>query len=453
MQAVSRGYQQEAVELLQQLVRNRCVNDGTGSSSEAANADDLLAVIDGCGADIEVFDAAPGRRSLMARLPGSDPDAPSLMLMAHTDVVPAHEERWTFDPFGAEIHDGFVYGRGTLDMLGHAATMALAFRDHARAGRRQDGDVVFLAVADEEALSTYGCGWLDRNRPDVLDVDWVITESGGMVSRGKGVQGEDLPPRLTVLAGEKGAVRIEISVHGEPGHGSMPYGRSSAIDAVGEVIRRLEQQSGEVIITEQWDRIVRNSFPAPAHAYLLDPARIEEGLPHLQGIVARTVHALTRMTITVATVTTNGSWNTPASAATIGVDVRTLPGQTSADVVDLLTSRLAGISAQIDIDIIAEATSTSSAPEGPLWELMQSAAQVQVPGVQLNPGMAPGVTDARFFRQRGATAFGFGLYSERLDPSWMAGMVHGDDERVDVESIMATRMLWDTTLSLHARHH
>lgn len=446
------GRQHEAVELLQQLVRNRCVNDGTASASELANADDLESILDGCGAEIEHFDAAPGRRSLLARLPGTDPDAPSLTLLAHTDVVPVDESRWSFDPFGGEIHDGFIFGRGTIDMLGHAATMALSFRDHALSGSHRGGDLVFLAVADEEALGTYGCGWLEGHRPEALDTDWVITEFGGLVSLPPPGSPAGTTPMITALAGDKGALRIELTLHGSPGHGSVPYGRESVVEAIADVIRRIDEAGQQIVITPEWQRVVEGSFPAAAHPFFLDPAVIDDSLPGLPAIVARSIHALTRMTATVTTVTTNGSWNTAASRAVLGIDMRTLPGQTRADALTWLTAALTGVTSQYEIEVVADMAASSTPPQGPLWDLMENAARVQVPGVRLRPAMAPSGTDARFFRSRGATAFGFGMYSQRMQPDWIPLMTHGDDERVDVESILAMRNLWDTVIELHADH-
>lgn len=444
--------EQEAVELLQKLVRNRCVNDGTADASELANSDDLEAILDGCGADIAHHDAAPGRRSLVARLPGTDPDAPTLTLLAHTDVVPADASRWTFDPFGGEIHDGFVYGRGTIDMLGHAATMALAFRDHARLGHHRGGDLVFLAVADEEALGTYGCGWLDSNHPDTLETDWVITEFGGLVRMPDAASPPGTPPMITALAGDKGALRIELTLDGSPGHGSVPYCRESVVEAIADVISRIDQARNQIVITQEWERVVRASFPERVQSILLDPARIDDALPGMPQMVARMTHALTRMTATVTTVTTNGSWNTAASRATLGIDMRLLPGQTRADVLAWLSAALEGMNCRREVVVVAEASPSSSTPQGPLWDLMQQAARVQVPGAMLRPAMAPSGTDARYFRKRGATAFGFGLYSQRMQPEWIPEMMHGDDERVDIESIGAMRTLWDSVIELHSLH-
>ena len=133
------------------MIRNQCVNDGTAESGqEERNADTLVNFIEGAGLDVEVYDAAPGRRSMVARIEGSDPDAPSLCLMGHTDVVPVNPDGWSRDPFGGELVDGEVWGRGAVDMLNLTSSMAVAFRHLATTGFRPKGDLIYFGVADEE---------------------------------------------------------------------------------------------------------------------------------------------------------------------------------------------------------------------------------------------------------------------------------------------------------------
>ncbi|PYM83478.1 MAG: peptidase M20 family protein, partial [Candidatus Rokuibacteriota bacterium] len=144
----------QTVELLQQLIRNRCVNDGSvGSGQEVRTSDVLRGYLDGSGLDVDVYepDGAPGRTSLVARIEGTDPAAPTLCLMGHTDVVPVTPEHWTRDPFGGELVNGEVWGRGALDMLNLTASQAVALKALARRGWRPRGTLVYLACADEEA--------------------------------------------------------------------------------------------------------------------------------------------------------------------------------------------------------------------------------------------------------------------------------------------------------------
>jgi acetylornithine deacetylase/succinyl-diaminopimelate desuccinylase-like protein len=151
----------QTVELLQQLIRNRCVNDGSvGSGQEQRNVDTLRAYLDGAGIACEVYEpeGAPGRKSLVARIEGSDPAAPTLCLMGHTDVVPVTAAYWTRDPFGGELVNGEVWGRGAIDMLNLTASQAVALRTLAKKGWKPRGSLVYLACADEEAGGTLGAG-------------------------------------------------------------------------------------------------------------------------------------------------------------------------------------------------------------------------------------------------------------------------------------------------------
>ena len=158
---MDQGRTAQTVELLQQLIRNECVNEGTeASGQEIRNADTLGDYLDGVGLDIETFDAAPGRRTLAAKIEGHDPDAPSLCLNGHTDVVPVTRAGWERDPFGGELVDGEVWGRGAVDMLNLTSSMAVAIRHLAETGFRPAGDLIFLAVADEESGSAYGARWM-----------------------------------------------------------------------------------------------------------------------------------------------------------------------------------------------------------------------------------------------------------------------------------------------------
>src|ERR1700759_809182 len=170
----------EVTDLLQHLIRNQCVNDGTVESGfESRSVDVLAQYLGDTGLDLERYEPKPGRENLVARIEGRDPKAPTLLLMGHTDVVPVTPETWQRDPFGGELVDGEVWGRGAVDMLNLTASMAVAFRDLARSGFKPKGTLVYLAVADEESLGTWGAEHLVTNERGAVAADYVITESGG----------------------------------------------------------------------------------------------------------------------------------------------------------------------------------------------------------------------------------------------------------------------------------
>ena len=147
----TRAREGESTELLQALIRNACVNDGSvGSGGEERSVAVLQSYLEGSGIDLETFESAPGRSNLVARIEGTDPNAPALLLMGHTDVVPVSPEHWSHDPFGGELVDGEVWGRGAVDMLNLTASMAVATKRLARSGFAPRGTLIYLAVADEE---------------------------------------------------------------------------------------------------------------------------------------------------------------------------------------------------------------------------------------------------------------------------------------------------------------
>ena len=159
----------ESTELLQALIRNRCVNDGTAESGhEVRNADVLRQFLGSTGLDMQQYEPTPGRASLVARIEGTDPTAPKLCLMGHTDVVPVNESGWTHDPFGGELIDGEVWGRGAVDMLNLTASMAVAFKHLARSGWRPKGTLLYFGVGDEEAGGVWGAKWMVDHNWDAL---------------------------------------------------------------------------------------------------------------------------------------------------------------------------------------------------------------------------------------------------------------------------------------------
>ncbi len=240
------------VELLQTLIRNQCVNDGTaGSGHETRNADVLQSYVEGPGVTIERWEPTPGRASFVARLDGRDPSAPSLCLMGHTDVVPVHAEGWSRDPFAGELvtdGDGVkeVWGRGAVDMLNLTASMAVAFRDLADRGVRPRGDLLYFAVADEEAGSAHGARWVADHHPDAIRCDYVLTESGGLHD------GSPEAPVIGVTVGEKGVAWRRLRVRGTPGHGSMPFRIDNALVKAAAVVQRLAEYRPAPRFHELW---------------------------------------------------------------------------------------------------------------------------------------------------------------------------------------------------------
>jgi len=435
----------EEVDLLRTLIRHACINDGSNNPGEERNADTLRAVLEPCSADITVLDPAPGRRSLVARWPGSDPSAPSLMLLGHTDVVPADSSRWERDPFEADLHDGFVWGRGSLDMLGHVATMTLAFRDLVLSNQHLPGDVILAAVADEEALGSHGMGYLVQAEPDLVSADWVLTESGGVQT------GPPQSPSLSVLVAEKGAWRVAIDVKAQPGHSSLPFGLESVLTIASEIVLRLSDADGLIRISDEWHDVVERGWDSRAVEVITDPQRVDAVIAMMPPSVARAVHALTRMTVIPTRISTDGSWNSISACATIELDVRTVSGQGWDDIIEYIARTIGDdLTQRSSVRLISHGDSSRSPIDTELWKLLEQSARQLVPHASLVPAIATGVTDARFLREQGSIAYGFGLYSQRLEAEQIPMMLHGDNERVDVESLSLMRNLWSGIFSAMA---
>ncbi|HUF33544.1 MAG TPA: M20/M25/M40 family metallo-hydrolase [Acidimicrobiales bacterium] len=428
----------EVTELLQALIRNACVNDGTAESGgESRSADVLEGVLEGPGLDLERYEARPGRSNLVARIEGSDPGAPSVLLMGHTDVVPVNPDGWSRDPFGGELVDGEVWGRGAIDMLNLTASMAVAFKRLAASGFKPKGTLAYLAVADEEALGTWGAEWLVDNRLDAVRCDYVITESGGMP--GRRPSGVKLP----VVVAEKGSHWCTLRITGTPGHGSQPFRTDNALVTAAEVVRRLASYRPETQIHETWRRYVTAmDFRPDREAGMLSADGFVEMCEELPLGLARNAHACTHTTFAPTVLHGGTKTNVIPDRVDLEVDIRTLPGQTADDIDALLADALGDLAGKVKVISAAHDPSTASPVDTPLWDAMDRVCQGFYPGSSLVPTMTVGATDARFFRRIGATAYGFGLFSEKLRYEDYAVMFHGDDERVDVESLRLSTEMW-----------
>ncbi|HZM40802.1 MAG TPA: M20/M25/M40 family metallo-hydrolase [Acidimicrobiales bacterium] len=430
----------EVTDLLQHLIRNACVNDGTrGSGNETRSADLLAGYFEGSGVDVERYEPAPGRTSLVARIEGSRPEASGLLLMGHTDVVPANADRWQRDPFGGELVDGEVWGRGAVDMLNLTASMAVATRRLAASGFRPEGTLVFLAVADEEALGTWGAEHLAQHERDAVTADYVITESGGIP-----VPGGDGALRLPVLVGEKGSCWTTLRIAGTPGHASQPYASDNALVTAAQVVQRLADFRPETRIHDAWRRFLGGmGYPDEVTAPLLNPDTFLDALGNLPTGMAREFHACTHTTIAPTVVHGGTKTNVIPDCVDVQLDIRTLPGQTLADVRALLDEALGDLAGRVELVEVHDDPATESPVDTPLWDSLTRISQSFYAGSHLVPLLSVGATDARFFRRLGVTSYGFGMFSEKLTFEDYSRMFHGDDERVDVESLRLSTELWE----------
>jgi acetylornithine deacetylase/succinyl-diaminopimelate desuccinylase-like protein len=427
----------EVTSLTQTLIRNACVNDGSvESGQEARNTDVIASVLDGAGLDYERYETAPGRDNVIARIEGTDPEAASVLWLAHTDVVPVNEKNWSRDPFGGEVVDGELWGRGAIDMLNMTASMAVAFRRLADSGFRPRGTLVYAAVADEEAGGTYGARHLAAQERDAIGADYVITESGGFpLPTATGVG-------LPVPVAERGTLPSRLIVRGTPGHGSLPFRTDNALVKAGEIVHRLGTHHPQTRITDEWRSMVDAIGLGDAAAALLTEDGFVETCELLPLGMARLAYSCTRTTVTPTMMRAGAKLNVIPDTVEIVLDVRTLPGDGIPEVRAILDEALGDLAGDVEFEPGDEIPGSVTPSDTPLWEAMERVARRYYPDGRLVPIMSPGATDARFFRPLGVPAYGFGLFTTRLSIDDLATMAHGDDERVDLESLALMTDMW-----------
>jgi acetylornithine deacetylase/succinyl-diaminopimelate desuccinylase-like protein len=434
----------QTVELLQQLIRNQCVNDGTvGSGHEVRTSDVLRAYLEGTGLDLEVYEpeGAPGRTSLVARIEGTDPAAPTLCLMGHTDVVPVTPAHWTRDPFGGELVNGEVWGRGALDMLNLTASQAVALKTLARRGWRPRGTLVYLACADEEAGGALGAGHVCKKHWDALRADYLLTENGGTVS----AHGDE----LDVTVHEKGVAWRRLRVTGTPGHGSMPYGADNALVKAAQVVTRLADYRPSPYVSDLWSAYVGALDVDPAvKEALVDPARVDDTIAHLAPGLAKYAWSATHTTFSPNMCRAGVKTNVIPDRVDIEVDIRTIPGDNEDEVRRHLDKALGDLAEEVVVDKLFSKQASVSPTGTPLWDVLGRVVDAHYPGAKLLPRLIVGFTDAPYFREHGAVAYGFGLFSRALTAEAMAGRFHGNDERIDVASLALTTQAWLDTCEL-----
>ena len=427
-------------ELLQAMIRNACVNDGTpDSGGEVRNADLLQQYLEGAGLDLARYENRPGRTSIVARIEGSDPDAPSLCLMGHTDVVPVNPDGWTRDPFGGELVDGEVWGRGAIDMLNVTSSMAVAFKHLAQTGFQPKGTLIYLGGAAAEAGGQWGAQHLSDHHWDAVGADYVLTELGGWSS-----VAHDGTRSVTVNIAEKGMAWRRLRIVGTPGHGSMPYGSDNALVTAAEVVRRLGTIRTRPNLDDLWEaQLSRLAIPDDLRAALADPDRIDDALAVLPVGAARMLHACSHTTISPNVIHGGQKTNTIPDVVEIDVDIRTVPGETDDTADEYLRSAIGDLADRVEISRLqGNSVSTRSPLDTPLWDALAARTQAAFPGAELTPGIIVGGTDARYYRERGTVAYGAALFSPSVTFESFGSRFHGNDERIDVESLALTTALW-----------
>ena len=417
----------DTLQLLQDLIRNGCVNNLTADSGqEERNARTLEQFFEGTDVTVERYEPHPGRVSVAFTLEGTDPSAESLTLLGHTDVVPVDEDKWSVDPFGGEINNGRVFGRGATDMLYITAAMAAVVRDVARGGRPK-GTLTFVGCADEEARGGLGAKWLAENAS--FSWDNCLSEEGG--SHLPAADGSDA---LVVVVGEKGAGQRRLTVHGDAGHGSAPFGRDMAVAKIGEVARRIATIEPEVRSDDIWEGYVRAWKFDPDTEQALLSGEGYEAFGQLEGYS----HAMSHLTISPTVLRAGEAINVLPSVAWMELDIRPLPGQTQEEIDDLLREALGDLADDVEITHLITEPGSVSPTSGPLFDAIVDTFDEFFPGVPVVPTIAAGGSDLRFARRKGGVGYGFALHGRDETLGSVLGELHSHDESVAVEDVDLT---------------
>jgi acetylornithine deacetylase/succinyl-diaminopimelate desuccinylase-like protein len=434
----------DGLELLAALVRVPSVNPPGDGEADVAEA--IRAPLADAGLETEILVSPAGRPSLVARLAGPT-DRPPLVLCSHSDVVPVEADAWTHDPFGGEVHEGSLWGRGTLDMKGVAVLHAGAAVSLATSGATPDRELIVLVVADEEAGGDEGAGWLLEAQParagfrDGAPPPEVLGEGGF------GLAGVLERPLMPIVVGEKSPVGVRARATGDSGHGSLPPDEQAIVN----LARFVRAVSGprparlHPVVREQLTELAA-AAQGPTKRLLqilasgAGGAAVRVLAPRVRA-ASPAIGAVLSDTLTPTELQAGYKQNVVPGAAEAGFDARLLP---DSDVDALLgwlqrTGRRHGVT--------VEATRREPSPVSPRGALFDLLAEVSadLPDAPLPvASLTPGVTDLRFFRQRGATAYGWVPLVLTRDE---VATFHGRDERVPVEPFRRATTAMDVAVA------
>lgn len=425
---------EQAVPLLQTLIRNACVNTGDDSSGhETRSIETIRQFLRERDIDSSVYYENAERANLVARIHGSDPMAPSVAYMGHVDVVPADESDWSRDPFGGEVVDGEVWGRGAVDMLGMVACFTVAFASFAEDGRQPPGDVLLVIVSDEEAGGSFGARYLIENHWNDIKCDYMITEVGGLQIS------TDAGPAITMTVGEKGVCWARLNFRGVPGHGSMPYRSRNAASLAADALVRLERARTPRVMTPLVRAMAKAFYQGPFEQLLSRvPGCFDLALARLYTCdagKARFLDTASRMTISPGVLRGGSKVNIVPDRASIELDIRLLPGQTVEHTQAVILDALGPRAGDVEIEFFEFFPANLSEQDTALWRATERICSELLPDTAIVPMYMGGVTDGRYWRQRGTTVYGFAANSASLTMDRFSQRIHGIDERIDIHSL------------------
>jgi acetylornithine deacetylase/succinyl-diaminopimelate desuccinylase-like protein len=428
----------EAIDLLSRYLKIDTTNP---PGKEDRGVAFFAEIFDSEGIPYKTYEASPGRGSVSAVIPGTG-EKGAVILLNHIDVVPANADEWSVHPFSGEIKDGFIYGRGALDMKGQGILELLAFLEFKRKGLTPCRDLIFLAVADEEAGGNNGVQYLLNNHGEDIQADLVINEGGFGIS-------DVLPdrPLFMIATAEKGVCRVKLKRSGPPGHGSVPHG-DNALEKLVQGLSRLLAKDNPVIITP----LIAEYFKQLASSWKFLKPYIQDGKPETlveiltQNGMLNIPHmaAMLKNTISLNLMHAGNKVNVIPSAAEAELDIRLLPGTDPDSVFTEIKKHLA------DKDIKVESAGVSRASESSMdtedFEIIKDVHLAHFPNALAVASLLFGASDSRFFRKKDIPCYGVNPVLLSLEE---LGKIHGIDERISEENmIMGTEVFIDMVKKL-----
>ena len=434
----------EAATLLSQYLR---INTTNPPGNEIVAARWLAAVLRRDGITAQIFEPAPGKANLYARLQG-DGSARPLILLNHMDVVLASPEFWRVDPFAGTMRDGYVWGRGALDMKGEAVAQLMTLLILKRSGIPLKRDIIFLATADEEIGAGVGAAWVVAQHPELVrDAEFLLNEGGTIRANDRG--GVDY---YGVGTTEKSPFWLDMIAHGTPGHGSRPT-PDNPVNRLVHALDRIADWRTPLVVTPTVDRYfrdlasietdtVRRRWFGDIRAALRDSIAVRAITADL------TYNALLRNTISITGLKASDKTNVIPPIATAALDVRLLPGEDPAAFLAELT-RVVGDSSVTFRPQGPSWPATESATDTPLFRAIEGAARARHPNALVTTPMLAGFTDSHYFRRLGITSYGIAPFPLTLADS---RGVHGNDERVSIDALrFGVRFVFDVVAGVAAK--
>ena len=414
----------EVVGICRDLLRIDTTNTGDPSTTvgERVAAEYVAARLAEAGIESVLHESAPKRANLVARIPGSDRSRGALLVHGHLDVVPADASEWSVPPFDGVEKDGYLWGRGAIDMKDFDAMILAVVRQWKRAGVIPPRDIVLAFTADEEAGMEYGSQFLVREHPELFD---GCTEAIGEVGGFSYTVNDDLRLYLIETA-EKGIDWLRLHARGRPGHGSFVHD-DNAVTALAEAVARVGRHRFPMVITPTVRTFLEQVCDAIGIDF--DPENPELAVGKL-GPIANLIGATVRNTANPTRLDAGYKDNVIPGKASATIDCRTLPGQAEM----FLEQLREVIGPDIEIDHLQRQAALETNFDGALVEAMGAALRAEDPGARAVPYMLSGGTDAKAFTTLGIRCFGFAPLKLPADLNF-SSLFHGVDERVPIEGL------------------